>query len=341
MKSPWKIGMSALGIVLASAVVVVWVLHKEKVIERRKLSDAIDHCRRLAEQGDASREFDLARVYFEGNGVTKDHAEALRWYRKAAEQGHIKAQFALGEMYLRGQGTATDYTEALRWTQKAAEENDPKAEAALGYMYSYGKGVPRDYSEGARWYGKAADQGYSLAEQSLAYMYYNGEGVPQDYAEAARLYRKAAEQGDAVAQQGLGYMYATGRGVRLDRGDAIVWYLKAAAQGDVRAKHAFESLAGNFEFWTALIGTPVVLWFSWEFILPGTKLSGRRRVQTAVIGIVFLLSVALGFFAFSDYNIQNSPHRDTFHVARSVLNAAAILILVAFVLRRKTRKTTG
>jgi TPR repeat protein len=340
MMSLRKIAFSSLGIVLTSAVVVVFFLGREKVIEGRKLSDTADQCRRLAEQGDANEEFDLARMYFDGKGVAKNYAEALRWYRKAAEQGHVKAEFYLGEMYLRGQGTSEDYAEALQWIQKAAKQNDPKAEAALGYIYYGGKGVPQDYTEAANWYKRASDQGYPLAQQSLAYMYCNGEGVRQDYAEAARLYGKAAGQGDAVAQQSLGYLYATGRGVPLDRNKAIVLYLKAAARGDLRAKHALESLAGSFEFWTALIGIPVVLWFSWEFILPGTRLSDRRRVQTAVIGIIFLLSVALGFFAFSDHNIQDSPHRDTFHVARSVLNAAAILILVALVLRKKMRRTT-
>ena len=114
MKLSRKIGVSALSVVLTSAVVVVWFLRREKVIERRKLSDTADPCRRLAEQGDANSEFDLARMYFDGKGVTKDYAEALQWYRKAAEQGQIEAQFYLGEMYLRGQGTPEDYAEALR-----------------------------------------------------------------------------------------------------------------------------------------------------------------------------------------------------------------------------------
>jgi hypothetical protein len=92
MRSLRKIGVCALSIVLMSALGIVLFLRREKVIERRKLSDTADQCHRLAEWGDANREFDLARMYFEGKGVTKDYAQALQWYRKAAEQGHIKAR---------------------------------------------------------------------------------------------------------------------------------------------------------------------------------------------------------------------------------------------------------
>ena len=35
---------------------------------------------------------------------TQDYAEAVRWFRKAAEQGDADAQFNLGRMYYEGQG---------------------------------------------------------------------------------------------------------------------------------------------------------------------------------------------------------------------------------------------
>jgi TPR repeat protein len=336
-----KIAFSVLGIVLVSAAVVVWFLGRQKVIERRKLSDTADQCRRLAKQGDANGEFELARMYFDGKGVNKNYAEALQWYRKAAEQGHVRAQFYLGEMYLRGQGTPEDYAEALQWIQKAAKQNDSRAEAALGYIYYNGKGVPQDYTEAANWYTRASDQGYSLAQQSLAYMHYNGQGVSQDYTEAAHLYRKAAEQGDAVAQQGLGYMYATGRGVPLDRVEAIVWYVKAAARGDARAKYALESLVGNSEFLTALIAFPLGLLFSLHFVLPGRKLHNRRQAATTALGVVFVTSAGLSFYAFATDNLRYSPHQGAFHVARFLLNAIAILIFVAWIKSKKKQKAIG
>ena len=35
-------------------------------------------------------------MYRNGQGVTQDNAEAVKWYRKAAEQGYAAAQFNLG-----------------------------------------------------------------------------------------------------------------------------------------------------------------------------------------------------------------------------------------------------
>ena len=41
----------------------------------------------LAEQGDATAQFNLGTMYDSGRGVRQDYAEAFRWYRKVAEQG--------------------------------------------------------------------------------------------------------------------------------------------------------------------------------------------------------------------------------------------------------------
>lgn len=342
MKSLGKIAASA---VLISALGILCVLHRQRVIERRKLSDTATQCRSLAERGDADQEFNLAKMYFEGKGLTKNYAEAIRWYRKAAEQEHIEAQFYLGEMYLRGQGTQENDAEALQWIQKAAQQSDPKAEAALGYIYYNGKGVPQDYTEAANWYKRASDQGYALAEQSLAYMYYNGEGVPQDYGSAVRWYRKAAEQGDAAAEAGLGYMYATGRGVPRDRKESIVWYRQAARQGDIRAKQALESVESGlmssktFELITVLIGFPVGIGLCLDFLLRGKK--PQRQAATAVLGAIFLSDAGLSLYAFVHEGVRYGPYRDMFDAARWVLNAGAILAFLSVILPspRKHNKT--
>jgi hypothetical protein len=54
-----------------------------------------------AEKGDAESQFRLGRMYDEGDGITKDLSEAVKWYRKAAEQGSLEAQVALGDLYSR------------------------------------------------------------------------------------------------------------------------------------------------------------------------------------------------------------------------------------------------
>jgi TPR repeat protein len=50
----------------------------------------------LAEQGLASAQFNLGRMYYNGEGVPQDSKTAVKWFRRAAEQGHAGAQSRLG-----------------------------------------------------------------------------------------------------------------------------------------------------------------------------------------------------------------------------------------------------
>jgi TPR repeat protein len=43
--------------------------------------------RPLADRGDARAQFFLTLMYDNGEGGTKDEAEAVKWYRLAADQG--------------------------------------------------------------------------------------------------------------------------------------------------------------------------------------------------------------------------------------------------------------
>jgi TPR repeat protein len=72
-------------------------------------------------------------MYDEGQGVSQDDSEAVRWYRKAADQGYATAQYVLGSMYRNGQGVPRDNAEAVGWFQKAANQGDATAQRALGF----------------------------------------------------------------------------------------------------------------------------------------------------------------------------------------------------------------
>jgi len=54
--------------------------------------------RAAAERGDAEAQFNLGVCYKNGWGVTKDLAEAVRWFRKAARQGDQNAQKILNDL---------------------------------------------------------------------------------------------------------------------------------------------------------------------------------------------------------------------------------------------------
>ena len=138
---------------------------------RGDFKTAVAKWRSLAEQGDATAQFNLGAMYDKGEGVLQDHKEAVKWYRLVAEQGHASVQFNLGNMYANGKGVPQDDYEAVKWYWLAAEQGDADAQNNLGLMYDNGNGVLQDHKEAVKWYRLAAEQGYAKAQFNLGAMY--------------------------------------------------------------------------------------------------------------------------------------------------------------------------
>ena len=66
--------------------------------ERQDYATALRLFQPLADQGDASAQFNVGSMYAYGEGVPQNFAEAGKWFRRAADQGHATAQFNLGAM---------------------------------------------------------------------------------------------------------------------------------------------------------------------------------------------------------------------------------------------------
>lgn len=178
---------------------------------------------------------------------SKDYAMALSIWKPLAEQGNAHAQYSLGIMYANGQGITKNEAEAVKWYRKAADQGDAHAQHNLGFMYVNGLGVPKNETEAVKWYHLAADQGHAKAQCNLGTMYANGYGVPKDEAEAMKWWRKAADQGSAEAQFNLGVMYDKGLGIAKDEAEAVKWYRLAADQGFVLARASISSLESQLQ----------------------------------------------------------------------------------------------
>jgi len=213
----------------------------DAAFQRGDYRTALRLWRPLAEQGNATAQFALGKMYVHGEGVPQDDAEALKWYRLAAEQGYADAQSNLGAMYALGRGVSEDDAEALKWYRLAAEQGDAAAQYVLGKVHQDGEGVPQDDAEALKWYRLAAEQGQPDAQFNLGVMYAMGQGVPQDDAEAVKWWRLAAQNATGLmdhgtrAQNALGQMYADGE-VPQDYAEAVKWYRLAAEQGDAAAQ---------------------------------------------------------------------------------------------------------
>ena len=95
--------------------------------------------KRKAESGDAKAQLGLARMYYNGDGTTKDDAKAAEWNRKSAEQGNDFAQYKLGEMYDKGEGVPRDAAKAAEWWQKAAAQGNQSAQDSLKQLAASGQ----------------------------------------------------------------------------------------------------------------------------------------------------------------------------------------------------------
>jgi TPR repeat protein len=122
---------------------------------------------RLALEGDSSAQFDLGLMYYKGQGVGQDYAQALKWFKMAAEHGIPEAQFNLGIMYSNEEASWHSFAEAIKWFQKAAKQNYTKAQYNIGVMYILGEGVQPNNIKAYAWLSLAYDNGEQRAKNVL------------------------------------------------------------------------------------------------------------------------------------------------------------------------------
>lgn len=185
--------------------------------------------------------YNLAGMYFKGNGVNQDYQKSFYWYSIASKSDYAASDFFIAKHYYKGLGRDKNLAQAYKWYLQSAEKGDVDAQFRLGWMLSTGEGVPASSRKAFKWYQKAAEQGSIVAQNNLGVMYSEGNGVEKDDYEAFKWYEKAARQGDDVAQYNLGSRYRNGKGVRKSIQLAAFWYAKSAQQN---YKKAQSSLSG-------------------------------------------------------------------------------------------------
>ena len=214
----------------------------EEAYNRGEYEVALREFRRQATLGHTVAQYVLGSMYYRGEGVPEDDAEAILWLTRAAEHGHADAQCELGVMYYFGDGAPEDHVRAAHWFERAAEQGEQAPRAAhhyraavhgdaeaqwnLGSMYTwYDEGAPKNHAQAVHWYNLAAEQGHAHAQRYM------------DEVQAVEQYLDAAERGDAEAQYELGNRYEIGgEGTPQDPARAAQWFTRAAEQEHVEAQ---------------------------------------------------------------------------------------------------------
>jgi TPR repeat protein/transglutaminase-like putative cysteine protease len=240
---------------------------------RKDYAEAASKWQDAAGRGLAPAKFELALLYFHGNGVKHDYGEAMRLARAAAEQGVPGAMNLVGSLYLDGKGVPRDTVTAFEWHRRAAEQfdmsglhnmasyylkgiapaqadpakalgymlqsaelGDTQHQAALAAMYTFGRGTAVDYTQALHWAENASRRGNNEGRLRLAHLYSQGLGVKKAPERALELIRQAADAGDGEGLIALGYAYEKGDGVAQDVKAAFKYFEKAAEQGHPRAE---------------------------------------------------------------------------------------------------------
>jgi len=203
---------------------------QNRYLSRRDFRRGFPALLKLAEQGHAISAAQVASLYFEGRGVTRDVDKALTWWRSAAERGDIGAQYALGSLYLFGNGgVQKNIEDGLRWLEAAGSQGHLQTLMLLGSLYSGQDGFPPDIRRAIHWYLMAARRGYVPAQRALGRAYL--AAVPPEPDKAARYLKPAAQLGDREAMRNLARLYEDGDAGAVDRVAAYVWYRRADPNG--------------------------------------------------------------------------------------------------------------
>lgn len=194
-------------------------------------SGLLEHWRATANRGDAIAQFNLGRMYADGDGVEPDLDEAIKWFRLAATNGHSEAQFNLGVILTPELGKERNIYEAIRYYEQAFANGIAEAAHNLAVIYDEGIEVQKDSKKAITWYTRAAENGLAFSQHRLAILFGNGTGVVNDNRVAFRWFLAAAEQGDCASQHNLAVSYDRGIGVNKDSQKAMYWYQQAANNG--------------------------------------------------------------------------------------------------------------
>ena len=86
-----------------------------------------DETKLLAEQGNSFAQYNLGVMYENGEGVSENDAETIKWFRLAAGKGNASAQLNLGFMYFDGDGVPQNNVRAYVWWSVAAVQGHENA----------------------------------------------------------------------------------------------------------------------------------------------------------------------------------------------------------------------
>lgn len=104
--------------------------------------------------------YELAELYYYGNGVQQDYNKSLELYSNPKLAKHPEAIFSRGVQYDLGEGVPQSYETSFALFKEASELGHNPSTFNIGYMYEYGQSVEVDLELAKEWYQKSCDNHY-------------------------------------------------------------------------------------------------------------------------------------------------------------------------------------
>ena len=163
----------------------------------------------ITENGNASANFYLGYLYFNGLGIVaneqeakKHHLSAVKTFKEQAQNGNYEAISKLGRILADGsQFENIDFLEELKWLKLASKNGCREASFMLGNIYNTGHKIndinKSDFfpiinkKEAFKWFKISATQGMAFGMINVASYLKNGTGTEKDYKEAFKWYNIA------------------------------------------------------------------------------------------------------------------------------------------------------
>ena len=106
-----------------------------KYLSQKNYKAALEHLQTAAENNISNAQYNLALMYYQGDGVKQDIKKSAMWLERAAKNGHTGAVANVGRIYMQ----LMNFKKARYWLQKNADNGDKEAVILLKEMGSLQK----------------------------------------------------------------------------------------------------------------------------------------------------------------------------------------------------------
>ena len=220
------------------------------------LSKNIDYALRWLEEACEDKnqyaEYLLGKIHLKGDDVEQDADRAEELLRRAADQGNKYAQYTLGKALLDGNVLPQDIPEAIRMLLGSADQCFPQAEYTLGKLLYKGKTVEKDLTKAIEYLEKAAERGNPYAAYLAGKIRLTEEHL-KDIEKAIRNFEIAAKAGNAYAEYQLGRLFFFGNDIPKNEAKGMDYLKSSAEHGNEYAEKLIHSIKSN-RYWSAGLG---------------------------------------------------------------------------------------